>query len=189
MKRILALLLVLLTLALAGCESGAGLPGGGTTTKPAAPAESGKAVEQPAPAKIKTVDFVVYRVPKNGNLKLLPEKVHYAIGDKTMAEGALQALVKTEPTSKTMQNLFPAGTVVKSVKVKDGIAYADFNQAFAKRGQGSYNEMMMVNAIVATLTELPEIKKVQILVEGKKIATISGHMDLLDPLPRNKTLL
>lgn len=188
MKKILTLLLVVLALAVAGCDSGTALPGGGSSN-PGTSASPGKAVEQPAPEKIKTVDFTVYRVPKNGNLKLLPEKVHYAIGNKTMAEGALEALVKTEPTSKTMQNLFPAGTVVKGVTVKDGIAYANFNQAFAKKGQGSYNENMMVNAIVATLTELPEIKKVQILVEGKKIATISGHLDLLDPLPRNKTML
>ena len=48
---------------------------------------------------------------------------------------------------------------------------------------------MMVNAVVCTLTEFPEIKKVKFLVEGKEIDTISGHMDLLDPLTRNPDVL
>ena len=76
-----------------------------------------------------------------------------------------------------------------SVKVSGDTATADFNQNFASRGQGSYNERMMVNAVVCTLTEFPEIKKVKFLVDGKDIDTISGHMDLLDPMTRNPDVL
>jgi spore germination protein GerM len=78
---------------------------------------------------------------------------------------------------------------VISVKVSGDTATVDFNQNFASRGQGSYTERMMVNAVVCTLTEFPEIKKVKFLVEGKDIDTISGHMDLLDPLTRNPDVL
>ena len=49
--------------------------------------------------------------------------------------------------------------------------------------------MMLTYAIVNTLTEFPEIKRVQILVEGKPVTSISGHMDLTEPLTRNETLL
>lgn len=48
---------------------------------------------------------------------------------------------------------------------------------------------MMVNAVVCTLTEIPEIKKVKFLVDGKDIDTISGHMDLTEPLTRNPDVL
>ena len=44
--------------------------------------------------------------------------------------------------------------------------------------------MMMVNAVVSTLTEIKDIKKVKFFVHGKPIDTISGHMDLGDPLER-----
>ena len=47
----------------------------------------------------------------------------------------------------------------------------------------------MVNAIVATLTEVPGVKKVQILVEGQKITTLNGHLDLEEPLERNDSFL
>ena len=48
---------------------------------------------------------------------------------------------------------------------------------------------MLTYAIVNTLTEFPEVKKGQILGEGKKILSFNGHMDLEEPLSRNMTLL
>ena len=84
----------------------------------------------------------------------------------------------------------PIGTKVLSLKIdKNGTAYADFSKELAKKGQGSYGEMMLCYAITNTLTEFKEIKRVQILVEGKRVITLSGHMDIEDPLERNKTLL
>ncbi len=38
--------------------------------------------------------------------------------------------------------------------------------------------MLLVAEIVNTLTEFSEIQTVQILVTGKKVNTISGHMDI-----------
>ena len=89
-----------------------------------------------------------------------------------------------------MDDVVPIGTKVLSLKIdKNGTAYADFSKELAKKGQGSYSEMMLCYAITNTLTEFKEIKRVQILVEGKKVITLSGHMDVEDPLERNKTLL
>lgn len=180
-KFALIILAVLMALFANGCSDQNPL----NSVKPSEPA---KAVEQ-QPKDIKTAEVTVYRVPKNGVETLVPEKVKYVTGNDSAAETALKALVNTEPTSKTTQNLFPPGTKVNGVKVVNGIAYADFNQAFAKKGQGSYSEVMMVNAIVATLTEVPGVKKVQILVDGKKITTLNGHLDLEDPLERDNSFL
>ena len=119
MKKFTVWMVMLLVLLLvAGCsEQG--------QFNPVKPPEPAKAVEQ-KPKDIKTQDFTVYRVPKNGAEILVPEKVKFAVGtaNTNQAETALKALVNTEPTSKTTQNLFPAGTKVNGVKVKDGIAYA-----------------------------------------------------------------
>ena len=144
----------------------------------------GRKIPLPPLLKIQT-----YRVQKNGEEILIPEKVRYAAGKKSREEAALEALIHTDPVSKQLTNLFPPGTDVHSVKVQGDTATADFNQNFASRGQGSYTERMMVNAVVCTLTEFPEIKKVKFLVDGKEIDTISGHMDLLDPLTRNPDVL
>ena len=105
-------------------------------------------------------------------------------------EIALDILVNSSPqdTAK-MVSLFPKGTKIRTMKIEDGTAYVDFSKEITNVPQGSYTELMLTTAIVNTLTEFPEIKKVQILVDGKKIASLKGHTDILDPLERNTTLL
>ena len=188
LKKISLLLMLVLLLGLAGCEPTEKLTGKKGDVKDVT-GQKGPitaVVKDPNPL---TKEFVVYRVQKNGEEILIPEKVRYAAGKKSREEGALYALIHTDPVSKQLMNLFPPGTDVRSVKVEGDTATVDFNQNFASRGQGSFTERMMVNAVVCTLTEFPEIRKVKFLVEGKDIDTISGHMDLLEPLKRNPDVL
>ena len=134
--------------------------------------------------------FIVYRAAADGSEKLLPEKFTVAANGKGIAENALIALVSTKPQDARMDDVIPIGTKVLSLRIDDkGTAYADFSKELAKKGQGSYGEMMLCYAITNTLTEFPQIKRVQILVEGQKVTTISGHMDVEEPLARNESLL
>ena len=188
LKKISLLLILVLLLAVTGCEPTEKRTDKKGEVKDVTGQKNPITTEVKEPNPL-TKEFVVYRVQKNGEEILSPEKVRYAAGNKTREAAALDALILTDPVSKQLTNLFPAGTQVRSVTVKGDTVTADFNQNFAARGQGSYNERMMVNAIVCTLTEFPEIKKVKFLVEGKEIDTISGHMDLLDPLTRNPDVL
>lgn len=188
LKKISMLLMLILLLAVTGCEPTEKLTGKQGEVKDVTGQKNPVTTELKDPNPL-TKEFVVYRVQKNGEEILIPEKVRYAAGKKSREEGALEALINTDPVSKQLTNLFPPGTQVISVKVSNDLATVDFNQNFASRGQGSFNERMMVNAVVCTLTEFPEIKKVKFLVEGKEIDTISGHMDLLDPLTRNPDVL
>ncbi len=138
----------------------------------------------------KEITVTVYRAPASGEEYLLPEKVTRKAGKMTAPEVALDVLVNSRPQdSAKMVSLFPKGTKVRTMKVEDGIAYVDFSKEITDLPQGSYTELMLTTAIVNTLTEFPEIKKVQILVDGKKIASLKGHTDILDPLERNTTLL
>lgn len=140
--------------------------------------------------KDKEVTVTVYRAPVSGEEYLYPEKVTRKAGTMTAPEVALDVLVNSSPqdTAK-MVSLFPKGTKIRTMKVENGIAYVDFSKEITDLPQGSYTELMLTTAIVNTLTEFPEIKKVQILVDGKKIASLKGHTDILDPLERNITLL
>ncbi|MGI6263496.1 MAG: GerMN domain-containing protein [Succiniclasticum sp.] len=181
-KKLAMLLVLVLALVVGGCvqtEQRTGTTGSVTDVT----GTSTGLAEQSDP-NLKRVDLTVYRVQKNGDTHLIPETVKYAPGTKTLAEAAMDALVNTAPTSKKLMNVFPKGTKVLGVKVDGDTATVNFNKAFASRGQGSYNEMMMVNAVVCTLTELKGIKQVRFLVEGKPIDTISGHEDLGEPLKR-----
>ncbi len=76
------------------------------------------------------------------------------------------------------------------LSIKDKIAYVDFNDKLIKNNTGgSASEILLVAAIINTLTEFKEIQKVQIMVDGKKIDTISGHLDIGEPLSRSEKII
>lgn len=76
---------------------------------------------------------------------------------------------------------------VKSVTVYSDTAYVDLSQHFADscKGLSSKSEMLLVYAIVNTVTSMDGINKVQFLVEGKQVQTLSGSLCLTDPFLRN----
>ena len=175
MKRLVLLMLLICAVMMNGCDFG--------SKEPVKPVE-------PPKQEIKQQSFIVYRAAADGREKLLPEKFTINDNGKSAAENALIALVSTKPQDASMEDVFPIGTKVLSLRVDEkGTAYADFSKELTKKGQGSYGEMMICYAIANTLTEFPEIKRVQILIEGKKVTTISGHMDVEEPLIRNKDFL
>lgn len=146
------------------------------------------AITKPVEPIAKYQRFVVYRAPADSSEYLVAE--HYKIKDngKTVMENALDAIINTPPQTTNSINVFPKGTKVLGLEIKNGTAIVNFNRAFQKRGQGSYNAMMMVGSIANTLTEFPEIKRVVFHSEGKEIAVLGGHIDLIDPVERNTTL-
>ena len=171
MKRFLLAIMLLGSMILAGCSFF-------SQETPAPP---------PAPQEI---SFIVYRADATGSEKLVPEEITMAANEKSVAENALETLLYTQPKQKDMAAVFPAEVALLGFQVdENGTAYVNFSKEIVKRGQGSYNEIMLTGAIVNTLTEFPAIKRVQLLVEGEKVITLYGHLDVEDPLERNETLL
>lgn len=112
---------------------------------------------------------------------------------KTEKDDPYMAAVKSllaGTKEKGQTNVIPKKAKLRSVTVKDGVAVVDFSEELQKYfSGGSTAEEMLVGSLVNTLTDFPEVKKVQILVEGATVETLSGHMDLSEPLPRMKELL
>jgi spore germination protein GerM len=67
---------------------------------------------------------------------------------------------------------------------EDGVAKINFNRALSKdHPGGSSAEMMTLYSIVNSLTlNFSQIKRVQILIEGKAVETIAGHLSLGQPV-------
>lgn len=173
MRIFIVLLLLLLSLiSIAGCDK--------EQVKDSAKAATTQAVQQ---------SFIVYRAAADGSERLLPEKLSVKDNGKSLMENALQSLVATKPRDAKYNDVVPIGTKVLGLKVENGTAFADFSKELIKKGQGSYEEMMLCYAIVNTLTEFPEVKRVQILIEGKKVVSLGGHIDVEEPLTRNTSLL
>jgi spore germination protein GerM len=74
---------------------------------------------------------------------------------------------------------------------KNGIAKANFDHTLSKdHPGGSSAEMMTVYSVVNTLTlNFPQIKRVQILIEGEAVDTIAGHLSISRPVPPKLDLI
>jgi germination protein M len=84
----------------------------------------------------------------------------------------------------------PEGTELLSLEVTDGVAYVNFSEEFVtNHWGGSTGEIMTIYSVVNTLTESPDVTAVVFLVEGEKLGTLAGHIELTDPVERNEDII
>jgi len=86
---------------------------------------------------------------------------------------------------------FPRETDLRKVNVKNGIAYIDFGRNLIDlHPGGSASEMMTIYSLTNTITiNIPSVKKVKLLVDGKDLETIKGHIDTTGPFEVNRELI
>jgi spore germination protein GerM len=87
-----------------------------------------------------------------------------------------------------LASAIPTGTTLRALYVTErGDAFVDLNaSARTNHTGGALDELFTVYAIVNALTvNLPAITRVQILVEGKEVDTLAGHVDLRHPLHKS----
>ncbi|BBB92297.1 MAG TPA: GerMN domain-containing protein [Methylomusa anaerophila] len=182
--------MLLLGVIIAGC-SGGDVPTSQTVPDSSSQTPASGLDSQPGgTSEHGTVQITVYYSSKDG-MYLVPEvhKLDKATVGKQPARTAMEILLKGTKNQELVSPI-PSGTKLKNFKVKDHIAYVDFDETLVKNHTGgSTGEIMTVGAIVDTLTEFPEIQKVQILVEGKKVDTIAGHLDTSEPLGRTENII
>lgn len=91
---------------------------------------------------------------------------------------------------KGVASPLPKGAVLKSVEVKGDTAYLNFSKELKDNfSGGSTNEMLVVYGIVNTACSVKGIKKAQILIEGKVIDSLGGHLDISTPLEPDMELV
>ncbi len=183
-RKLLLLLLMVLALLVTACANE-------KTPDMVKQPENANAAEQQSadkpPAGQGSMRLTVYFATQDA-MNLVPE-VHAVEKNDHPAKTAMELLL-AEPSSKQLVRVLPTGTKLKSLDVRDHIAYVDFTDKIIKNnGGGSATEMLIVASIVNTLTEFPDIHKVQILVEGKTVETLSGHMSIGQPLSRSEGII
>jgi spore germination protein GerM len=92
------------------------------------------------------------------------------------------------PPVAPLVSAVPPGTTLRAVFItKSGDAYVDLSrEARSAHPGGTLNELLTVYTIVNALTaNLPAVTAVQLLIDGKEVDTLSGHVDLRRPLVKN----
>jgi len=101
----------------------------------------------------------------------------------------VQALVGGPKTGLT--KTFPEKAEVRHVRVEQEIAYIDFNDHLVSdHPGGSASEMATVYSLANSVVEnVPSVKRVKILVNGKDIPSLRGHVDIRRPIAPNRDLI
>ena len=86
----------------------------------------------------------------------------------------------------------PSGTKLKAIYVTpDGICYVDLSEEVRNNHPGGSNtELLTIYSMVNSLIlNVPEIKRVKILIDGNEALTLAGHINLQFPVKADMLLI
>ncbi len=120
------------------------------------------------------------------HLVAVEQEVPYGEGTTEQAKRIIEASLATPQTPYV--SAIPPGTKLKTLFLTSkGEAYVDLSPEVQKNHPGgTTGETLTVYALVNALTSnLPAISGVQLLIDGKEIDSLAGHLDLRRPLEQN----
>jgi hypothetical protein len=138
----------------------------------------------PPGRKIKARLFYV----SDDGMRLVASERDVPFGEGTVQQAREIINAQIAPVAEPLLSAVPPGTRLRSLFVGEhGDAYVDLSRQLASSHEGgSLNELLTVYTIVNALTaNLPAVTSVQVLVEGKEVDTLAGHVDLRRPLAQN----
>jgi hypothetical protein len=151
-----------------------------------APSASSPAPTAPPTAE-RRITATLYYVTEDG-MALAGIQREVPFGETVLEQAERIVQAQLEPAPQPLVSAIPAGTVLRAIYVTQrGDAFVDLSvDARTKHPGGALDELFTVYSIVDALTvNLPAITRVQILIEGKEVDTLAGHVDLRHPLQKN----
>jgi spore germination protein GerM len=147
------------------------------------------AVPPPAPITVetRTIKATLYFVAEDGAALVPVERdVPFGEGTAEQAKRIIESQVAQPPAGQ--RSAIPPGTSLRALfLLGGGQAYVDLTrEVAAAHPGGTLNELLTVYTIVEALTtNLPAITSVHLLVDGREVDTLAGHVDLRRPLRPN----
>jgi len=145
------------------------------------------AAEQLEEADGRRINVQLFYVGTDGRtLTSVEHEVAYAEGTTNQARAIMTAQLGEPPPS--LVSAVPPGTALRAVFVTDdGQAFVDLSrEVVTAHPGGSTYERLTVYALVNALTvNLPAVHAVQLLVDGREVDTLAGHLDLRAPLTQD----
>jgi hypothetical protein len=123
---------------------------------------------------------------------LVPVRREVPLATGVVEQGRQILTVQFQDAPQPYVQVVPKGTKLRAFYVTDrGDAFVDLSgEVVSAHPGGSLTELLTVYAVVnAITTNLPAVQRVQLLVEGKEVDTIAGHVDVRRPLERDSTTL
>ena len=159
-------------------------------SRPQKPVAAAPAPAPPAPPGRKIKARLFYVSEDGARLTSVERDIAYGEGPLEQAQEIISAQIA--PVTEPLVSAVPPGTNLRALFMTEGgEAYVDLSREVAtSHTGGTLDEILTIYTIVNALTaNLPAVTTVQLLVEGKEMDTLSGHVDLRRPLAKNLSLV
>lgn len=123
---------------------------------------------------------------------LTPVRREVALAEGTVPQAREILAAQFQPAPEPYVSVIPPGTTLRAFYATErGDAFVDLSpEVSTQHAGGSSTELLTVYAIVNAVTaNLPAIRRVQILIDGREADTLAGHVDLRRPLERDVSLV
>lgn len=126
------------------------------------------------PEMVRMTEIKAYYEDDNGFVVPVNTKIAWEEG---IAKATIRNMVVGSEAEKKLSysgfhGVLPEGTEIRGMAIKDGLCRVDFTKNILNTS--SYEqEKNMISAITYTLTEFPTVDKVELLVEGQALASLS----------------
>jgi spore germination protein GerM len=137
------------------------------------------------------ITATLYYARRDGDA-LVPVRRDVPHADGAVAQARAVLIAQLAPVPSPFISVIPMGTTLRAFYVTTrGDAFVDLSREVSSNHPGgSFAEQLTVAAIVnAVATGLPTVRRVQILIEGREVDTLAGHVDLRRPLARDVSLV
>lgn len=127
--------------------------------------------------------------------KLVKEIRYLDIDEAKKGASALASAIVKEllagPKAKGLTAVIPEGVSLRSpVTIEGRVATVDLTREFIENHPGGKTlEELSVYSIVNSLTELKEIERVKIIINGKQTKNFKGNLTLDKEFPRNEAII
>jgi spore germination protein GerM len=156
--------------------------------RPATPADATPAA---APAETPHIAATLFYASAEGD-SLVAVRRDVALAEGIDAQGRQIVMAQLQPAAAPHVSVIPKGTTLRAFFVTErGDAFIDLSRDVSTAHPGgSMTELLTVHALVNAVTaNLPAVQRVQIMVDGKEVDTLAGHVDIRRPMSRDASLV
>lgn len=161
----------------------------------AKPGDESKIIEgdEPAPEGIPEQTTVTLYYPDRQAQHVIPEERPVSINSGESLPNVVIRELLAGPEDPYLHAAFPKDVQLLSVELTDGTVAVDLSTEASRAGgsllsTGSAGEMMALKSLIFSLTDLPGVESVEILIDGKTGGSVGGHVVLEEPVGRGPIL-
>lgn len=123
---------------------------------------------------------VYFDATNDENNPQIAEQSSYFTGEEVLGQYLIMRLIQGPDIKGSLKSILPRETRLISFSVKDDIAIINLSkEAIVKMSEAK--EKACLDSIVSTITQLPSISQINILVENQMVESLGGNFDISKP--------